>query len=372
MVLNGPNLDRLGTRRPEIYGSTTLSELERMCVDWGSVLGIEVVALQSNHEGELIDHLHEADATGIVLNAGALTHYSYALRDAIESTPAPVVEVHISNVLEREEWRRRSVLAEVCLHSIYGRGIEGYRWAMLHLLHHAQSPPTRLEYGYHDEAHGDLRVPVGNGPFPAVMLLHGGFWRHQWTFDTVGGPAVDLWRRGFVTYAVEYRRVGAGGGATTTPADIEEALDVLRRHPRVDAERIAIVGHSAGGQLAVQAASRHVVQLAVSMAGVLDLETGLDLGIGGGAIEAYLGGAPARLHSPTRLVPTASPILAAHGSADDLVPALLSERFADAAAEAGSSCELHLLEEVGHFEFLDPSTAAWQAITQRISAAILQ
>jgi 3-dehydroquinate dehydratase-2 len=132
LVLNGPNLNLLGTRRPEIYGTTTLAELEASCRRWGSDLGLSVECRQSNHEGALVDALHAARGrcAGVVLNAGAYTHYAYALHDAVEAIGIPVVEVHISDVRKREAWRHRSVLEPVCAASIIGHGVDGYREAL--------------------------------------------------------------------------------------------------------------------------------------------------------------------------------------------------------------------------------------------------
>lgn len=132
LVINGPNLNLLGVRRPEVYGTTTLAELEERCRAWGAGLGIEVETFQSNHEGEIIDRLQDAlgSADGVVLNPGALTHYSYALHDAIEAVALPVVEVHLSDISQREEWRARSVVSPACAASIRGHGVEGYREAL--------------------------------------------------------------------------------------------------------------------------------------------------------------------------------------------------------------------------------------------------
>lgn len=132
LVLNGPNLNLLGARDPDVYGPITLGELEALCRRWGAESGIDVETYQSNHEGDLIDRLHDAigDFDGVVINPGALTHYSYALRDAIEATGIPTVEVHLSNIMEREDWRRRSVLSDACMSTVYGQGVEGYRMAL--------------------------------------------------------------------------------------------------------------------------------------------------------------------------------------------------------------------------------------------------
>lgn len=143
LVINGPNLNLLGVRRPEVYGTTTLAELDERCRAWGAALGIEVDTFQSNHEGEIIDRLHDAlgSADGIVLNPGALTHYSYALHDAIEAVSLPVVEVHLSDISRREEWRARSVVSPACIAGIRGHGVEGYREALELLATRGQASP---------------------------------------------------------------------------------------------------------------------------------------------------------------------------------------------------------------------------------------
>ena len=132
LVVNGPNLNLLGTREPEIYGTTTLPDLDRMCIEWGAGLGLTVSTFQSNHEGAIIDRIQGAasDSGGIVINAGALTHYSYALYDALVAVALPTVEVHISDIHAREEWRRHSVIQPACLSQISGEGLDGYRRAL--------------------------------------------------------------------------------------------------------------------------------------------------------------------------------------------------------------------------------------------------
>lgn len=132
LVLNGPNLNLLGTREPEIYGSATLADIEGMCLSQADALGIRASCLQSNHEGAMIDALHAARETsqGVVLNAGAYTHTSVALRDAISATQLPVIELHISNTHARETFRHTSLIAPVCLGVIQGFGAEGYSMAL--------------------------------------------------------------------------------------------------------------------------------------------------------------------------------------------------------------------------------------------------
>jgi len=132
LLIHGPNLNLLGTREPELYGSATLGELEDRCRSWAAGLGIDIETFQSNHEGSLIDRLHNAIGTqdGVVLNPGALAHYSHALHDAITAANLPTVEVHLSEIGAREEWRARSVTAPACLAVISGLGPEGYRRAL--------------------------------------------------------------------------------------------------------------------------------------------------------------------------------------------------------------------------------------------------
>jgi len=132
LVLHGPNLNLLGERKPEVYGRTKLAELNALLRKQARGLGAELRIFQSNHEGALIDKLHAQRrwAQGLVINAGALTHYSYALRDAIESVQVRTYEVHLSNIHEREPWRRVSVLAEVVEGQIVGKGIDSYREAL--------------------------------------------------------------------------------------------------------------------------------------------------------------------------------------------------------------------------------------------------
>ena len=137
VIINGPNLDRLGMREPEIYGDQTLTDLENLLVEEAAALGVEVQFYQNNHEGFIIDEINneyaDGEVFGLIINPGALTHTSLALRDALVGADLPVIEVHISNIYQREAIRRHSMTAEVCLGVISGLGFDGYVAALRHL-----------------------------------------------------------------------------------------------------------------------------------------------------------------------------------------------------------------------------------------------
>jgi 3-dehydroquinate dehydratase-2 len=392
LLLNGPNLNLLGTRRPEVYGPTTLAELETLFRSWAAALGVEhVEAYQSNHEGDLIDRIHASrgHVDGIVFNPGALTHSSYALHDAIEAAEVPTVETHISDVDAREVWRRTSVVRAACAHTVSGRGVDSYRWALRHLLVRAAHPVEVLAYGEDAAQRADLRLPgdPGGAPGPAAgwplaVLVHGGFWRHRWTADTIELVALDLVRRGLATLVVEYRRVGppgndaagGGGGGASSVIDVADAVRAALAHPGVDAERWAVAGHSAGGQLALAAVRRlrgvaPRPRLAAALAGVVDLAAAVREDLGGGAARAYVAGADIAGLDPSALVPLEVPLLVSHGVADEEVPLRQSESFARAATDAGDQVEL-LVHDGGHYGYLEPDDPAWTAVADRLVAAL--
>ena len=135
LFVNGPNLNLLGTRQPEIYGRTTLAAVEESCRKIARDAGLDLVAFQSNHEGALIDFLQQhRDAAGAIMNPGGLAHTSVVLRDAVADSPFPVVEVHISDVAAREEFRRKSYLTDVTANRVIGKGVAGYEQALRWLI----------------------------------------------------------------------------------------------------------------------------------------------------------------------------------------------------------------------------------------------
>jgi 3-dehydroquinate dehydratase-2 len=361
VVLNGPNLDRLGSREPEVYGTTTLSALEAQIADWARKLGIETVFAQSNHEGDLIEAIHDAATSdGIVINPGALTHTSRAIGDAILSVGVPTVEVHISNVKERDPWRAVSTLSDVCVRTIYGRGFPGYRDALRHLANRAALPMLTLRYGPHPDNVADLRMP-DTVPSGLAVLIHGGFWLQHYERDSMETMAVDLAGRGIATLNVEYRRLGSGGGWPGSPQDVQTALRWKGSHPDLRGLATSIIGHSAGGHLALWAAahgSPHPPSLVVGLAPVTDLEA-LSLSAGSGALPARRlleRGAPAQVPA----FPGAT--LLVHGRDDDQVPRSHTDRL-------GDDAQVQLVEGIGHFDVLDPSREHWSLVTSALEKA---
>jgi 3-dehydroquinate dehydratase-2 len=137
LLIHGPNLNKLGQRDPEHYGSCTLRDIEQALKNKAGEHGYQLVAFQSNHEGQLIDCIQQmaTESDGLIINPGALSHYSYALHDAIVDSRLPAIEVHLSNIKEREAWRAHSVIAPACIQAIYGKKLQGYIEAFEVLVH---------------------------------------------------------------------------------------------------------------------------------------------------------------------------------------------------------------------------------------------
>jgi dipeptidyl aminopeptidase/acylaminoacyl peptidase len=203
-----------------------------------------------------------------------------------------------------------------------------------------------------------------------AVLIHGGFWRQRYGRELEGGIARDLLARGWTVWNIEYRRLGAGGGWPTTFEDVEAAIGALPS----DASRVVAIGHSAGGQLAVWAASRGLVTAAVSQAGALDLHELARLGTSDNVVPKLLGGTPEEVPhrydaaSPARRLPIGAPLLLIHGERDDDVPVHISREFAAAAREAGDECELVVIHDESHYEHLEPGSRCWAATTSWLDA----
>lgn len=362
LCLNGPNLDRLGERDPSIYGDWSLPRLEQAVEDWGVELGLEVTCHQSNDAGDLIDTVGGSDADGIIINPGGLTHSSPALADAVEAVTASTVEVHISNVRARHRWRRRSYVSGPAIATIAGRGVEGYRSALRLLTHRAAWPTESRSYGPHPDQYFDLRRV--DDARTGVVLVHGGFWMDSWGTDTVEGWAVDLARRGLPSAVLEYRRNGSGGGAVATTRDMVDGIPAAVA--ALSTPNWALLGHSAGGHLAVWAAAvlDPPPPLTISVSGILDLAAADEAGVGGGAVRAF---DPDYSTSPAQRKPPSSPVALVHGTDDSIVPAAQSESFVRHAQHRGGNVTLELVSG-GHFDSLSADSAVWEAARSQIDS----
>jgi acetyl esterase/lipase len=249
--------------------------------------------------------------------------------------------------------------------------------------------PLAEAYGRGADRFGELWRPGGEGPWPVVALLHGGFWRARRTLELMRPLAADLAGRGFAVWNLEYRRVGQpGGGWPGTCEDVAAGLDHLDRlagRAPLDLDRLVVAGHSAGGHLALWSAARAGLpagapgagprlrpRLVVSLAGICDLRAGAADGIGEGAVVEFLGAAPDqvpdryRLASPRARLPLGVRQLLVHGDADTRVPPDQSRTYAAAAAAAGDPVELVELAGVDHMAVIDPVSPAWAEVTRRL------
>jgi acetyl esterase/lipase len=237
----------------------------------------------------------------------------------------------------------------------------------------ARSPVgATLRYGDDPSQELDLRVPDGDGPHPVAFVLHGGFWRAVYTRRNTSAVAAALTRAGWATANVEYRRLGPGSYAAMLD-DVAAARAHLEGiDPRLDLSRTMAIGHSAGGHLALWLASTGGANRVVSLAGVCDLEDAARAELGDHAVQEFLGGEPADVPEayaaadPARRLPLGVPQLLAHGTADDRVPFEHAQRYAERARAAGDDCSVLALEDVDHFDVIDPRTEAWRAIAEAL------
>lgn len=235
------------------------------------------------------------------------------------------------------------------------------------------TPLTSHRYGDDPEQVADLRVPEGSGPHPVAVLIHGGNWQMDRTRATIAPLAVDLCRRGWATWNIEYRRLGNAGGVPATLDDVTAAIRALDYvQADIDLSRVMVVGHSSGAQLALYAAQQRDWATVVSLAGYCDLALASRQGTGEGAVDLFCGGGPEdapeayRLADPSALIPTGRRLVIAHGERDDRVPVAQSMGFADAAERAGDSCTLLVVPGADHFELIDPRTQAWRDVVDAL------
>ncbi len=234
-------------------------------------------------------------------------------------------------------------------------------------------------YGNKRSQFGELFLPAADGPFPVAVVIHGGFWRAQYSRKLMHALCRDLVARGWAAWNLEYRRLGrlSGGGWPNTFDDVAEGIDHLHELlAPLDLSRVVTIGHSAGGHLAALAATRPAprvpVTAVVSQAGVLDLERAWEWRLSGGVVRRLLAGTPEErparyaAASPAARLPLGVPALLTHGGKDDIVPPAMSEAFHAAARAAGDECTLVAVAEEDHFSHLDPASRVWAAVVEWI------
>lgn len=347
--------------------SDETADLPERCDAWAQRIGAAVEVVDPGGVADLRARLRPGAYAGAVLELTRVADDT-ALAEEIARADYPVVAVSRATLGEG-----RSVVETMCAKVVSGRGTGGFVWALWHLHALHEHPPRTLSYGDHRAHVGDLRLPRGARHAAIVALLHGGFWRHEWERDLMDGLALDLTRRGYATWNVEYRRIGPTGGGW--PQSCDDAVRAVTSLPiltegRVDLDRLVLLGHSAGAQLALRAAAelrerRPSPTLVVALSAVLDLEAAARQGVGWGSVQAFLGADPDEDPgvyadcAPIAQLPVGAPQLLVHGTADGHVPFAQSDAYRDRAGEVGDPVELIPLEGANHFAVLDPTSDAW-------------
>jgi acetyl esterase/lipase len=385
-VLLGPGL-RLDRPGLETAAPGTPEGLEALLRAWGAALGQHVTVRWCGDEPALVAALTETGlhpvavgeaggvavgADAVVLVPGTIGFDAPTLAEEVANAPATVVGVHPGTLRRDGRAPAATPVGAGCVRVLHGRGLEGVGAGLAHLAWSAAWPADVRRYGDDPEQVGDLRRPAGSGPRPVAVLVHGGFWWDPWERDGMDGLAVDLVRAGWVTWNVEYRRLGSGGGWPATADDVAAAVDHVAALPGCDPGRVVLVGHSAGGLLALLTAGRQAATVrpatVVAMAPVTDLDAALAQDLGGGAAGALLGAADPAEASPLDRLPLGVPLVIAHAADDAVVPVDQGRRYADAARAAGDDVTLHDPPAGGHLGWVDPSSAAWRSVRRLLPA----
>ena len=236
-------------------------------------------------------------------------------------------------------------------------------------------PGHRIAYGSDPNQFGELRLPEGKGPHPTVIFIHGGYWRAAFDLTHAGHLCVAIARAGYAVWSLEYRRVGQpGGGYPGTLQDIRAGARRVSGIAGLDVGRVVVAGHSAGGHLALWLAAQQALPLkgVAALAAVSDLRRAHEQNLGAGAVADFVGCGPAECNdryaaaSPADLLPLPVPQVLLHGTADEIVPFDLSQRF----ARASKNARLVALPGAGHFELIDPRSKEWPVVLQNIVAPL--
>ena len=243
-------------------------------------------------------------------------------------------------------------------------------------------PPAdaRISYGAANQQFGDLRLPKGKGPHPVVVNIHGGFWRNKYDLTHAGHLCAALTAKGLATWNLEYRRVGdEGGGWPGTLRDIVDGhrfIGQLAEKYKLDKNRVLVMGHSAGGHLALCLAGHEPsIRRAISLAGVIDLQRAWDLHLSNNAVAEFLGGQPEQVSEhyqeadPMRLDIRAEQWLL-HGAVDEVVPPDFSRTYYERKKKYGENVHLVEIEKAGHLDVIDPRSAAWTKVEESLLNAM--
>jgi acetyl esterase/lipase len=245
------------------------------------------------------------------------------------------------------------------------------------------APGERVAYGTGEFQFGELRIPAGGGPHPAAIVIHGGYWRARYDLRHIGHLCEALTREGVATWSLEYRRIGnPGGGWPGTFDDVKAGAGHLKRirdknvsdARRLDLEKVVVLGHSAGGHLALWLAKQKALALrgVAPLAPVADLRRAWELKLSNNVVEEFLGGSPEqaperyRSASPAEIVPLGVRQRVIHGAADDVVPVAMSRGYVAAARAKGDDATLAEPAGMGHFELIDPRSAAWPVVRDAV------
>jgi acetyl esterase/lipase len=358
-----------------------IADLEHRCARWAAASGVTVEVAPPAGTRELLERLRQADdsaADGVVLERPPPTDAA-ELAETVRAIDVPVVAVTPEYVADRS-----GPLDRACVRVIHGRGPSGVRWALAHLRARVAAPFRVWAYGDSPDQVGDLRIPTAVAePAPLAVILHGGFWRDEWERDLMDAAAVDLTRRGWITWNVEYRRMGpSGGGWRATLDDARAVVAAIGDLPApVDASRIVLLGHSAGAQLALYATARLqqsgadvAPALVAALAPLTDLIAAARDDVGWGSVTDFLGDPdrqPRRYGeaSPAARLPIGVPQLLVHGLTDRHVPIVLTRAYKRMARAAGDDVEMIEIPDADHFRMIDPGDPAWTTLMSALRAS---